>query len=262
MSGSSSQRVSLRMWVLAALGSVAIHLGCVALALEYLRDDDIDEAPGAPAVEIGVELLAPRVEAIELPPGPNVDASVASPRVVEQNAIVEAAVLSQALPTETEDPERIVVAVEASRPKEASEVPAPPAIPAVESAASEATAPPTSEAIPVSVRSVTPVQGTGESPERVRATWEKDLIAHFNRHKRYPDSRSSQDIQILVDLTLDESGHVLSSRIVKGSGDASFDAAALAMIARSDPVPKPPLRVAQEGLSFTLPVVFRAKRGN
>jgi periplasmic protein TonB len=257
----ASQKVSLRMWTLAALGSVAIHLGCGALALEYLRDDD-DESPGAPAVEIGVELVAPRLEAIELPPGPNVDPSVASPRIVEQSPIVEAVVLPQAVPIETQDPERVVVAVEASTPKETSEVPAPPAVPALESAPSEAMAPPTSEAIPPSVRSVTPVQGTGESPERVRATWHKDLIAHFDRHKRYPASQMPQGAQMLVGFTLDETGRVLSSRIVKGSGDASFDAAALAMIARADPVPKPPLLVVQEGLSFTMPVLFRAKRGN
>jgi outer membrane biosynthesis protein TonB len=38
-----------------------------------------------------------------------------------------------------------------------------------------------------------------------------------------------------------------------------FDEAALAMIHRSDPVPPPPPLVADEGLSFTLPVIFRVK---
>jgi periplasmic protein TonB len=33
------------------------------------------------------------------------------------------------------------------------------------------------------------------------------------------------------------------------------------MIRRSDPVPQPPPAVVQEGLSFTLPVIFRAKHG-
>jgi len=47
--------------------------------------------------------------------------------------------------------------------------------------------------------------------------------------------------------------------IVRGSGDTSFDNAALAMLQRSDPVPAPPALVADEGLSFTLPVVFRVK---
>jgi periplasmic protein TonB len=126
----------------------------------------------------------------------------------------------------------------------------------------EATAVPTSEIIEQSTRSVAPVQGTGESPQRVRATWQKELIAHFNRHKRYPTDRSSQTAQILVSFVLDETGHVLSASIVLSSGDASFDEAALAMIRRSDPVPRPPSVVAQDGLSFTLPVIFRVRRGD
>jgi periplasmic protein TonB len=109
-------------------------------------------------------------------------------------------------------------------------------------------------------RRVTPVQGTGESPDRVRATWQKELIAHFNRHKRYPADRASQTAEILVNFVLDDTGRVMSASIVKGSGDASFDGAALAMIHRSDPVQRPPSLVAQAGLSFTLPVIFRASR--
>jgi TonB family protein len=106
------------------------------------------------------------------------------------------------------------------------------------------------------------VQGTGESPQRVRATWQKELIAHFNRHKRYPANRSTQAVEILVGFALDETGHVQSSSIVRASGDPAFDDAALAMIQRSDPVPKPPSLVVQQGLNFTLPVIFRVKRGN
>jgi TonB family protein len=58
---------------------------------------------------------------------------------------------------------------------------------------------------------------------------------------------------------LDRLGHVVSATVVKGSGDPVFDKAALAMVHRSDPVPPPPPLVADEGLSFTLPVVFRVK---
>ena len=52
---------------------------------------------------------------------------------------------------------------------------------------------------------------------------------------------------------------MVSASIVKGSGDAAFDEAALAMLKRADPVPQPPPLVADEGLSFTLPVIFRVK---
>jgi len=93
----------------------------------------------------------------------------------------------------------------------------------------------------------------------MRATWQKALIAHLDKHKRYPAERSRKSAEILVSFALDRMGHVLSATIVKGSGDAVFDEAALAMLKRSDPVPQPPPLVADEGLKFTLPVIFRVK---
>jgi TonB family protein len=84
-------------------------------------------------------------------------------------------------------------------------------------------------------------------------------MAHLDRHKRYPAERSQKSAEILVSFALDRMGHVLSASIVKGSGDRAFDEAALAMVRRSDPVPQPPPLVADEGLSFTLPVIFRIK---
>jgi TonB family protein len=93
----------------------------------------------------------------------------------------------------------------------------------------------------------------------MRATWEKELIAHLDKHKRYPAERSRKSAEIVVSFVLDRIGHVLSASIVKGSGDTAFDQAALAMVRRSDPVPQPPPVVADEGLNFTLPVIFRIK---
>jgi len=43
----------------------------------------------------------------------------------------------------------------------------------------------------------------------------------------------------VVNIRLDESGNVLSSRIVSGSGDLSFDQAVLAAAAKSSPLPLP-----------------------
>jgi protein TonB len=259
----SSQRISLPMWALAAAGAAMIHLACIALAREYMQNNDREAELGAPAIEIGIELLAPRLEPTDLPPGPDVEESVASPPVVEQPKIIEPTVLLREVPTETEDPELVVSPVEAKKPTE--DQPMTPKVPtnaSVETIAAKATASPSSETILESIRSITPEQGTGESQQRVRATWQKELIAHFDQHKRYPATHSLESAEILVNFVLDETGRVLSSSIVRGSGDVSFDEAALAMIRRSDPVPKPPALVVQEGLSFTLPVIFRVKHVN
>ena len=125
--------------------------------------------------------------------------------------------------------------------------------------AAEATATPSSEAIPEGPRSVAPALGTGES----RAPHARDLDQGAGRPSRQAQAlsaeRQQKTAEIVVSFVLDRTGHVISTSIVKGSGDTAFDEAALAMVRRSDPVPQPPPLVADEGLNFTLPVIFRVK---
>jgi TonB family protein len=254
-----SRPVPLRLWLFAGVGAVAIHAACVALAVAHLRGDE-DEALGAPAIAIGVELLSPRAEPSDLPPGPEADASAASRAVQEQKAVTEQSELPKDTPTETEDPDRIVTTNDNTKPKKDEPVVAAvTAAPSEQSIAAEATAAPSLAGVPEAIQSVAPAQGIGESAARIRASWQKELSAHFDKHKRYPADRSSKSAEIVVSFVLDRTGHILSSSIVRGSGDTSFDNAALAMLQRSDPVPVPPPLVADEGLSFTLPVVFRVK---
>jgi TonB family protein len=254
------RQLSPAVWVLAALGALAIHAGGVALALGYMHPDDADDDLGAPAIDIGVVLTSPRLDPTDLPVGPDTDASAASPAVVEQKAIVEQTELPKAQPTETDDPYRVVSPVEANKPKDDDPKMATlQADPSEASVATQATATPSVESAPESPRSVAPSQGTGESAVRERVTWEKELAAHFNKFKRYPSDRAAQAAQVVVSFVLDRVGHVLATHVVKGSGDPSFDDAALAMLQRSDPVPPPPPLVADQGLTFTLPVIFHVK---
>jgi TonB family protein len=251
---------SRRLWVFATLAALALHLGGAALAVAHLRSDDLDDTLGTPAIEIGLEMMSPHLQATDFPPGPDTDASVASPAIAEQKAELKQSELPKDVPTETSDPDRVVTPNDSSKPKEDdAKVAAAQAAASVESIAAEAAATPSTEAIQEGPRSVAPAQGTGESAERMRVTWQKELVAHLDRHKRYPADRSQKSAEILVSFALDRMGHVLSTSIVKGSGDAAFDEAALAMVRRSDPVPAPPPVIADEGLNFTLPVIFRVK---
>jgi TonB family protein len=237
-----------------------LHVGGGALAVAHLRSVEPDDTFGAPAIEIGLEMTSPHLEPTDLPPGPDADASVASPALAEQKAEVKETELPKDVPTESDDPDRVVATNSPNKPKEDdSKIAEVQTTASLESVAAEATATPSSEAIPEGTRSVAPAQGTGASAQRLRATWQKELVAHLDRHKRYPAERSQKSAEILVSFALDRMGHVLSTRIVKGSGDAAFDEAALAMIRRSDPVPQPPPVIADEGLNFTLPVIFRVK---
>lgn len=258
--GDASLRAALPVWIAAALGAAVLHAVAVALAVAHFAAVEPEDALGAPAIEIDVEPTAPRAEPSDLPPGPEADASAASPAVAEQKTEPEQTELPTARPTETDDPDRLVAPTPSEKPeKEDPKVRAVQTAPSTESVAAEATATPTSETMTESARSAAPVQGTGESAQRVRVTWQKQLIAHLDRHKRYPADRPRKAAEILVSFALDRTGHVVSATIVKGSGDPAFDEAALAMLKRSDPVPAPPPLVADEGLSFTLPVLFRVK---
>jgi len=249
------------LWVLAALVALGLHAGGAALALSQLQTAEAEDQLGSQAIEIGLEMSAPRSEPTDLPPGPDADASVASPAIAEQKAVVEETELPKAIPTETEEPDQIVTQQDPVKPEKEKEpeVAAVQATASEESVASEATAMPSSEVAPEAPRSVAPAQGSGDSARKVRTTWQRELVAHLDKHKRYPGARAQKTAEILVSFELDRLGHVVSVNLVKGSGDTAFDDAALAMVRRADPVPAPPPLVADEGLTFSLPVIFRVK---
>lgn len=247
-------------WVLAGLGALAIHAGGAAIALGYMRTDDTAQDLGAPAIDIGVELMAPHLDPSDQPIGPDTVASAPSPAVSAQKAVIDPTELPKAVPTETDDPERLVSPANTKKPKQDQpKTPTAQADPSQASMAAIATAVPTVKTALASTRSTAPALGTGESMQLERVTWAKQLIAHFDKFKRYPADRATQSAHVVVRFVLDRSGHVLSSQVVNGSGDASFDAAALAMLQRADPVPPPPPLVADQGLTFTLPVIFNVK---
>jgi periplasmic protein TonB len=254
-------RAPRSIWPLAALGAVLIHAGCVALALDNLKPDDASDELGAPAIEIGLDLEAPHRDPVNLPPGPDADASSASPEVVEQKTVVEQTDLPKATPTETDDPDRVVAPQETKKPEDdAPKTPTVQTAPSNASVAAEATAMPSPETAQEAARSTAPDLGTGESLRRERATWQKELAVHLGKYKRYPDNRPPRSAEVGLMIVFDRTGHVVSVEVAKSSGDAAFDAAALDMMRRADPVPAPPPLVADQGLTFPMPVIFNDKK--
>ncbi len=257
-----AQRPSVPTWVVAALAAVLLHLGAAALAYAHLQSDNDDPELGAQAVEIGLEMTAPHTEQTDLPPGPEADDSTASTAQVEQQTKVEETALPKDTPTETPAPDRVVAPEPDKKPKDDDpKVVTQSSNASAESAASEAAAPPPSPVAVEAPRSVAPTIGTGDSARRVEATWQRELVAYLDHHKRYPAGAPARAAQIVVSFSIDRMGHVLRSEVVKSSGNPAFDEAALAMMRRSDPVPPPPPLLADERLTFTVPVVFRLRNG-
>jgi len=72
--------------------------------------------------------------------------------------------------------------------------------------------------------------------------WQGTLLAHLERHKRYPRDAQMrrQEGAATVRFVMDSSGRVLSAVLERGSGVESLDRESLALIERAQPLPHPP----------------------
>ena len=258
----TERKPSKWLWAGAAAGALALHLSGVALAIAHLRNDGLDDDTlGATAIEVGV-FSSPHVEQNDLPPGPDTDASMASPQLAEQKAEVKQTELEKEKPNEAEDPDRLVTQNQTDKPKEDD-----PKIAAVataasqESVAQEATARQTlDENAPEADKARAPNLGIGKDKGRLAADWGKQISAYFELHKRYPKVKKNKTATVKVHLVLNRLGNVVQVGILESSGDTAFDEAAIAMIRRSDPVPRPPAALTDDTFSYSLNVNFNEKK--
>src|ERR1700724_2656359 len=100
------QRPPWRLWTIAAIAAASLHVAGAALALAHLNPDDGADGLGFDAPVISVDLESPAAEETELPPGPDADASVASPALAERKAEVKPNDLPKETPKESEEPDR------------------------------------------------------------------------------------------------------------------------------------------------------------
>jgi periplasmic protein TonB len=252
------QKPSRRLWIFAGVCALALHIGGAALAIVHLQTDDGgDDSLGAQGIEVGLEMASPRAEVTELPPGPDVDASAASAAMAEQKAVEKETDLPKDVATESDDPDRIVTANDSKKPVEDELKPAAVQTTASqESAAHEATAQQVYENAKESEKPTVVNQGLGKDRQRLSAEWGRRLSAHFKNHQIYPDKTSNKEMKVTVHLALNRLGKVLSVGIVESSGNRFYDEAALSMIRRSDPVPRPPAKLTDERFEYDLPVTF------
>lgn len=129
-------------------------------------------------------------------------------------------------------------------------------------AASEAAAPENIENTPEQ-SDVPKGQNVGFSRNDRQAieNWQRDLVVHLNRHKKYPaKAREAQQHGVVtVTFSIDRQGRIVASRLAKSSGFEELDRATLVMLQRASPLPAPPATVPGEIIPFALPVRFRWK---
>lgn len=248
-------------WIGAATVALALHAAIALGSLWAMTPEDADDEIGAPAIEVSVEMAAPKAEDSDAPPGPQSTASAAAPDSAEAKPQAEAALAPKQEAAEAENPDLVAAREEQKKPAEKPEETKPaPAQASTASVAAEDTAAPRQEAAPTAAVARAPVIGPGRNAQKERANWQRRLVAHLDRHKRYPADGARREAQVEIRFALDNAGHVKAATLVRSSGVSSFDVAALDMMRRADPVPAPPDFMSDEALAFTVPVIFRADR--
>ena len=87
------------------------------------------------------------------------------------------------------------------------------------------------------------------------SSWRGALMAHLNRHKRFPSGAAGAGVATVA-FTIDRSGRVLSARLVRSAGDSALDAEAASLSRRASPVPAPPPDVGGGSITLAVPIRF------
>jgi protein TonB len=257
-------RLHLTRWALAGVIALAAHVGAVALTLLHWEEPpELEDAGGTVVLELAPIAAVAPVDTPDLAHGPLLEetapATQASeekqqevpkeiPKVDPSPAPEPEVALPTPQPEQKEPPkeEETKEAVREPETQQANEVPL-------------TTAPPRIEAQPSPNSAPTP--GQSASHARAQASWQKALVDHLNRFKRYPASARSQRVQgtVVVAFKIDRAGHLVNSHVVRSSGSAVLDGEALSVLKRSEPVPAPPADVEGRMLDLVLPIQFKIR---
>ena len=253
-------------WIGAATLVVGLHVAAGSYAMMQWDEESDDETSGAIAIEVALEMTADITEPMNLAPGPLMEESTptapSSQEVIEK---VEEETPVEEMPSPAPDPE---VVLQKQKPvekepeeKEEQEEPSPEVQASEQTiAAPQTSAPPPVDA-PVAKTAAAPKQGSTQSDSRKIMSWQRSVVLHLNRHKRYPARARSrgQEGEAIVRFVMDRSGQVSSVKMVRSSGSGMLDDESLELLKRAAPLPRPPPAVVGESLEFSVPIRFRLR---
>jgi protein TonB len=103
-----------------------------------------------------------------------------------------------------------------------------------------------------------PTPGAEVVPAALLRRWQSALVAHIERFKRYPpEARAHNERGVArIAFSIDHDGRIVDSHVVQSSGFPVLDAESIAMLARAQPMPRPPAKLPDSELSFVVPVRF------
>ena len=262
---SESRRARVGRWAGAAAIVCTVHVGGAGLALMQWPEQESEDAAGALMMELAPVLAVTPVDSPDIAHGPLVQEAMATPQAVRETVREVAKDLplwSLHRPPSPRSPCRRLGPRQKRSPRKKRPRSRFPKSRSAEqaSAAPLTTAPPRVEAQPAP-SAAAPSPGQAPSIARAQASWQKRLIDHLNRHKRYPDAARSRRAQgiVVVAFRLDSAGRIVTSHVTKSSGSQALDEEALAVLQRASPLPAPPEQIAGPMLDLVLPIQFRIK---
>jgi periplasmic protein TonB len=90
--------------------------------------------------------------------------------------------------------------------------------------------------------------------------WKKKIVIQLVSKREFPPGAGAQGGTAKVKFVIDRQGKLISKGLLESTGSELLDAAALRMVERAEPFPEPPAEVKDDGLSFTVPVIFAARK--
>lgn len=262
-------------WTTAITLVTVAHAGGAWMALNWKpAPEAAGEPPPAVMIELAPIAVAPEAPPEDVAPGPQMTEAETEPvpdtpeKPVEKPDDVPEPVKQETVEKPIEKlPEKpnaeAVLSPAPEKPKpEPVKKPPPRPNPVVkkkplkpkEHRAPQTTAPPTSRARRADTAAA-PFASSSQTLSMSPASWRGALMAHLNRYKRFPSGAASTGT-VTVAFTIDRSGRVLSSRLVRGSGDAALDAEAVFLPRRASPVPAPPPNIGGGSVTLAVPIRF------
>ena len=245
----------LGRWVAAVVFVLVAHVG-IAASYMFLKPEAGITGADVPAlmIEFAPEAAAPETES-DLAPGPETfDSQATLQPEVKQQAADEPVIELPPVPSLDQDlvlppkKEELVEKQEVPQPKppEPVEVPVQQQVQSVKQPTSNPKVEKRAE------KPVAPRAGT-TAARNAMANYATTLSAHLQRFKRPAKGRGTA----VVSFTVNRSGKVMASRIVRSSGSSAVDDEAMAMIARAQPMPPFPAIISLSEESFVQAIRFR-----
>lgn len=265
---------ALARWGAAVVVVVAVHGAAVWLAMHWRSAAEAaGEPPPAVMIDLSPMSVAPEAPPQEVAPGPQMTEAQPVTAPEQQEAPKPQ---PDAMPEPPPEPEVKVPNLPKANDAAATLTPSPPEPPKeverkptkpppkkkverkkprerVDHAAPRTSAPPATQAQRAE-RAAARAAGAAASAAAA-ASWRSELMAHLNRYKRFPSGAGSGGV-VTIAFTINRSGQVTSSRLLRSSGDSVLDAEAVALPRRASPVPAPPPGTGGRSIGLSVPIRF------